>query len=154
MASKYATPGAMEKAIRSKAREVARETGRSVGNLVREFYFQRLLARIFQNDGWILKGGQALLVRFPKQARASRDVDLFRPGVDDVNEALEELRQAAALDLNDYFRDLHHPAAGVKRPGRLGRGDGALGTALSGRAHRLALWLAVASRTSLTRYLS
>src|SRR5580698_1940549 len=76
------------------------------------------------------------------------------PGVDDVNEALEELRQAAALDLNDYFRDLHHPAAGVKRPGRLGRGDGALGTALSGRAHRLALWLAVASRTSLTRYLS
>lgn len=78
MASKYATPGAMEKAIRSKAREVARETGRSLGDLVREFYFQRLLARIFQNDGWILKGGQALLVRFPKQARASRDVDLFR----------------------------------------------------------------------------
>jgi Nucleotidyl transferase AbiEii toxin, Type IV TA system len=104
MTFKYATPGAMEKAIRSKAREVARETGRAVGDLVLEFYFQRLLARIFQNDGWMLKGGQALLVRFPQQARASRDADLFRPGVDDINEALEELRGAAALDLNDYFR--------------------------------------------------
>jgi hypothetical protein len=94
----------MEKAIRSKAQQVSRETGRTVGDLVLEFYFQRLLARVFQNDGWMLKGGQALLVRFPRQARASRDADLFRPGVDDINEALEELREAVALDLRDYFR--------------------------------------------------
>jgi len=104
MTTKYATPGAMEAAIRSKARQVARQSGRGPGDLVLEFYFQRLLARVFQSDGWMLKGGQALLVRFPQQARASRDADLFRPGADDIAEALEELREAAALDLNDYFR--------------------------------------------------
>jgi Nucleotidyl transferase AbiEii toxin, Type IV TA system len=104
MTFKYATPGAMEKAIRSKAREVARETSRAVGDLVLEFYFQRLLARIFQNDGWMLKGGQALLVRFPQQARASRDADLFRPGVDDINEALEELRGAVRWTWSAWLR--------------------------------------------------
>jgi hypothetical protein len=67
MTAKYVTPGAMEKAIRSKAQPVSRETGRTVGDLVLEFYFQRLLARVFQNDGWMLKGGQALLVRFPSR---------------------------------------------------------------------------------------
>jgi len=67
----YATPGAMEKAIRSKAQQVSLKTGVSTGDLVMRFHYQRLLARVFQEEGWMLKGGQALLVRFPEQARAA-----------------------------------------------------------------------------------
>ena len=79
MKKSYATPAAMEKAIRSKAQQVSLKTGISTGDLVMRFHYQRLLARVFQDDGWMLKGGQALLVRFPEQARASRDADLSGP---------------------------------------------------------------------------
>jgi hypothetical protein len=46
----------------------ARDTGRAAGDPVLEFYFQRLLARVFQNDGWMLKRGHGMLVRFPRPA--------------------------------------------------------------------------------------
>jgi hypothetical protein len=99
----YATPQAMENAISAKARSAGRETGVNPGDLVTRFYFQRLLARVFQEDGWMLKGGQSLLVRYPGHARASRDADLFRPATDDIREAVTALERAAARDLGDYF---------------------------------------------------
>lgn len=104
MKKSYATPAAMEKAIRSKAQQVSLKTGISTGDLVMRFHYQRLLARVFQDDGWMLKGGQALLVRFPEQARASRDADLFRPGVESLEEALAALKSAIERNLGDYFR--------------------------------------------------
>jgi Nucleotidyl transferase AbiEii toxin, Type IV TA system len=99
----YATPQAMEEAIRAKARLIARELGVTPGDLVVRFYFQRLLARVFQEDGWMLKGGQALLVRYPGQARSSRDADLFRQVTDEITEAVAALERAAGRDLDDYF---------------------------------------------------
>ncbi|HEV2640498.1 MAG TPA: nucleotidyl transferase AbiEii/AbiGii toxin family protein [Actinocrinis sp.] len=104
MKKSYATPAAMEKAIRSKAQQLSVKTGISTGDLVLRFHYQRLLARVFQEEGWMLKGGQALLVRFPEQARASRDADLFRPGAEGLEEALAALKSAAELDLEDFFR--------------------------------------------------
>lgn len=99
----YNSPSAMEMALKSRARGVAKPMGISTEDLLRRFHFQRLLARVFTEDGWLLKGGQALLVRYGGQARYSRDIDLFRPGVDDLTEAVEALRRAARLDLGDFF---------------------------------------------------
>ena len=99
----YATPQAMENAIRSKAGLLARELGVTPSDQVMRFYFQRLLARVFQEDGWMLKGGQALLVRYPGQARSSRDADLFRPATEEIAEAVAALERAARRDLDDYF---------------------------------------------------
>lgn len=74
---RYATPQALRAALTSVARRHAREHDLAPGDLVDRFYFQRLLARVFHRDpdGWLLKGGQALLVRYPA-ARHSRDIDL------------------------------------------------------------------------------
>jgi Nucleotidyl transferase AbiEii toxin, Type IV TA system len=102
---RYKSPQALEAAIRSKAGEVARRTGRSPGDLVTGFHFQRLLARIFLDDGgWMLKGGQSLLMRYPGRARLSRDADLFFTDTDTIDEALEALDRALARDLDDFFR--------------------------------------------------
>ncbi|PZS07256.1 MAG: nucleotidyl transferase AbiEii/AbiGii toxin family protein [Acidimicrobiales bacterium] len=99
----YETPSALEAALKSRAQGVARRLGINTQDVTRHFYFQRLLARVFQEPGWMLKGGQALLVRYPGEARYSRDIDLIRPGLDDLNEAVNTLRCAAHRDLGDYF---------------------------------------------------
>lgn len=104
MTNPYASPRALEQALTSKAREDAKRLGVPATDLVRRFYFQRLLARVFfEDDGWMLKGGQALLVRYPARARYSRDIDLFRPGSGDIDEAVAALHEAARRDLADYF---------------------------------------------------
>src|SRR5437764_14835297 len=96
----YDTPGALTSALSARAKPLARQQGIAVGEVLRRFYFQRLLARVFTHDpsGWLLKGGQALLVRYPDYARNSRDVDLFRPDAQGVDEAVAALRAAIALD--------------------------------------------------------
>ena len=104
MRERYATPRALENALRSRASTEARRIGVRPGDLVERFYYQRLLVRVFQEPGWMLKGGQALLVRYGGQARASRDADLFRPVTGDIHEAVAALERAAGLDLDDYFR--------------------------------------------------
>lgn len=101
----YATPQALRAALTSVARRHAREHGLVPGELVDRFYFQRLLARVFHTDphGWLLKGGQALLVRYPN-ARHSRDIDLYRPQAGDLDEAVRTLVAAAEVDLGDHLR--------------------------------------------------
>lgn len=101
----YATPQALRAALTSVARRHAREQGLAPGELVDRFYFQRLLARVFHQDpnGWLLKGGQALLVRYPA-ARHSRDIDLYRPDADGIDEAVRALVEAADIDLGDHLR--------------------------------------------------
>jgi hypothetical protein len=93
----------MEMALKNRARSAARPLGVSTEDLLRRFHFQRLLARVFTDEGWLLKGGQALLVRYGGQARYSRDIDLFRPGLDDMTKAIAALRRAASHDLGDFF---------------------------------------------------
>ncbi|ASR39129.1 hypothetical protein BAY61_09470 [Prauserella marina] len=100
----YATPAALHSALASRARAKSRATGVPQTELINRFYLSRLMARVFTHDpaGWLLKGGQALLVRWP-DARHSRDIDLFRTGTD-LGSAVETLREAAAIDLGDHFR--------------------------------------------------
>lgn len=86
----------------------------------RSFYFSRFAARVFHCDptGWLLKGGQALLLRYPAQARLSRDVDLQRPTAQSTREALNALLDAAALDLVDFFT--FNPAGMVEHADEIG----------------------------------
>ncbi|MFG2409945.1 nucleotidyl transferase AbiEii/AbiGii toxin family protein [Streptomyces brevispora] len=71
------------------------------------FYFNRLAARVFTNepDGWLIKGGQALLVRYRGAARLSQDIDLQSTNPDrTAEEARELVIEAASLELGDYLR--------------------------------------------------
>lgn len=120
------SPGSLWGTLQSRARADAAQSGVPVGELIQRFVFQRLLARVFQQDGWLLKGGQALLVRYPAAARNSRDIDLLRPGRADLDEAADALEDAARLDLGDFFRftpagrTAHATGAEVRFVGRLG----------------------------------
>ena len=63
----------------------------NVSDLMRIFYFNRLAARVFtlDPDGWLIKGGQALLVRYRGAARLSGDIDLqaAQPGLAPIRTA-------------------------------------------------------------------
>jgi predicted nucleotidyltransferase component of viral defense system len=99
----YATPAAFRAALEARLNAAAREGGRPVGRARKIVAFTRLLARLQEAapERWMLKGGFALELRLPGQARATRDIDLdWQTSLDD---AAETLIEAAALDLGDYF---------------------------------------------------
>ncbi|MFR9806487.1 nucleotidyl transferase AbiEii/AbiGii toxin family protein [Pseudonocardia sp. RS010] len=118
----YSSPQAMWNAVVSRSRNTAREAGSTSNNLARQFVYDRFLARLFTHaaDGtWVLKGGTALLARV-RSARHSRDIDLFR-NAGTLDTAMDELRDAAALDLNDYLRFvLGDSKRSQERPGQPG----------------------------------
>jgi hypothetical protein len=101
----YATPRALDAALKDYARRQAR-SAQDVGALRRSFFFQRLTARVFvaDPDGWMIKGGQALLLRYSTDARLSKDIDIQRADSSaSVDEAVQALLAAAALDLKDHL---------------------------------------------------
>jgi len=64
--------------------------------------YDRLLERLYLIDeGWIIKGATALLAR-DIGVRGTIDIDLYRDVAREISEA--DLRQAAALDIGDWFR--------------------------------------------------
>jgi len=75
----------------------------SVSQLRRQLAYDRLLARLFLDPepGWILKGGISMIARL-SVARHSADIDLVA-GADSPAAGLVSLREAAALDLGDFF---------------------------------------------------
>lgn len=100
----YVTPAAARRALKDHIATHIRKTGGDSGQLHKQFYFWRLIARIFTTDphGWVLKGGQAMLMRYPK-ARHSLDIDLYRASTADSVEAVSALVAAAKTDLDDYL---------------------------------------------------
>lgn len=105
MTDGYATPGALDNALKHYAKAQARNSGEA-GVLRRAFFFQRLAARVFVADpvGWMIKGGQALLLRYSTDARLSKDIDLQRTdSAASIEEAVDALCQAAAVDLGDHL---------------------------------------------------
>lgn len=94
----YASARALEQAVKEAARKSARDTGREIEG----FYRDRLLCRVFSEKSprFVLKGGQSQLAR-RRDARETRDIDLV--GVTtEIDDALEELKRLAAVDLHDY----------------------------------------------------
>ncbi|MFI1106593.1 nucleotidyl transferase AbiEii/AbiGii toxin family protein [Streptomyces physcomitrii] len=107
MEKTYAEPGAFRSALSQAARKMSRETGMSVNDLMKIFYFNRLAARVFTRDpsGWLIKGGQALLVRYRGAARLSQDIDLQSTNLDLTADDVRQLViDAATLDLGDFLR--------------------------------------------------
>ncbi|MGH2796484.1 MAG: nucleotidyl transferase AbiEii/AbiGii toxin family protein [Thermoleophilaceae bacterium] len=100
---RYATPAAFRAALEARLNAAARAGGRPVGSARKLVAFTRLLARLERTapDRWVLKGGFALELRLPGQARATRDVDIDWAA--SLDEATNALVQAAALALDDYF---------------------------------------------------
>lgn len=94
----YATPTALEMAVKAAAKASSLDIGRAVSG----FYFHRFLCRIFsrQDSPFVLKGGQSMLAR-TADARATRDIDLLSEKAD-IDEALAELKHLAAIDLEDF----------------------------------------------------
>lgn len=94
----YATPRALEMALKEAARKSPLGTSRAISG----FYFHRLLCRIFSDpcSPFILKGGQGMLARM-LDARVTRDIDL---SVADSNldYAVDLLIKLSAVDLGDF----------------------------------------------------
>lgn len=97
----YARPDQMWTAITARIKNAAPT---SVAERQRQFLYDRFLARVFTHapDAWVLKGGTALLSRV-RDARHSRDVDLSR-NAGTLADAVQELRDALATDLDDHVR--------------------------------------------------
>jgi hypothetical protein len=69
-------------------------------------------------DRWVLKGAIALLARLEGISRHSLDVDLLYSRADDLREAEDALRTAAARDLGDQFRFTIGPGRLIAQAGR------------------------------------
>jgi hypothetical protein len=120
----YASPAAFRRALTEKLAAIAQTGKWSLLQLQRQIAYDRLLERLYAIDeGWVVKGATALLAR-DLGVRASIDVDVFRAAALEVAE--RELREATALDLNDWFIF----EAGAARPAR----DGAAGFRMPIRA--------------------
>ncbi|WP_020497431.1 nucleotidyl transferase AbiEii/AbiGii toxin family protein [Sciscionella marina] len=100
------TPAGYQQRINSRAANAAQHSTLSKSQLIGIYYYRRLLARVFTADPgyWTLKGGQALLARWPT-ARYSTDIDLLREGT--LDEAVRALISAANTDLDDHLRFAH-----------------------------------------------
>jgi Nucleotidyl transferase AbiEii toxin, Type IV TA system len=107
----YATAGAFRAALEARLNERARREDVDLSRLRRQVAFDRLLARMFDSsqpirDGWILKGGYALEMRFLR-ARSTKDLDLTvrrREGaVESAASLRERLQVAASVELPDFF---------------------------------------------------
>jgi len=111
----YATAGALRTALETRLLERSRRDAVDLHRLRRQVAFDRPLARMFDanlpgRDGWVLKGGYALEMRFHR-ARATKDLDLTvrvtsigQTPPDDLAAALRErLQLAASVELADFF---------------------------------------------------
>lgn len=99
----YASPNALRAAVVARANTAAKADARfTVQQLLRQFAYARLLARIFtaEPESWVLKGGVSLLARLPG-ARHSLDVDLWGRQ-QSLAEAERALELASAVDLGDH----------------------------------------------------
>lgn len=104
---RYATGRDLLAAVKARAADQARGHGLTVQHVIRQFVYDRLLARLFHDPDaiWVLKGGNALMTREPDVARASLDLDLAaRRTQEHLDSLLHKLEEAAALDLGDHFR--------------------------------------------------
>lgn len=98
----YDSPAAFRRALTDRLRAKAESDEWSLAQLQRQIAYDRLLERLYYvDDNWIVKGATALLAR-NLSLRGSIDVDVYREVARDVAEA--DLRQAADLDLGDWFR--------------------------------------------------
>lgn len=103
----FRSPEALLASATARAGTAAQQGTLTKDQLLRQFEFSRLLARIYHaesGENWVLKGGLSALVRIPG-GRATRDMDLlYRATEDDLDNAVAEFKVMIAVDLGDHFR--------------------------------------------------
>lgn len=83
-------------------KEAAKASSFDTGRAIEDFYFHRLLCRVFAdgNTSFVLKGGHAMLAR-TIDAHRTRDIDLLSVG-NDLDAACRELVTLAQKELGDF----------------------------------------------------
>ncbi|MDQ3578789.1 MAG: nucleotidyl transferase AbiEii/AbiGii toxin family protein [Actinomycetota bacterium] len=117
------SPQAFRRKINDRARNEAAKTGETQREILARFIYERLLTRIFYHDpeSWLVKGGQALLHRYPG-ARHTRDLDLLCRAEGSLADAVARLRAAADIDLEgDFLRFAFHDAGPLHGEGHAPR---------------------------------
>lgn len=111
----YGSPGAFRRALTDRLRDLATRSRWTLQQLQRQMAYDRLLERLYLVDeGWIIKGATALLAR-EIGVRGTIDIDLYREVAREI--AVADLREAAALDLGDWFRfEIGPPRPPASRP--------------------------------------
>jgi hypothetical protein len=115
MEHEYRTARAFRMALEDRINRQAREQHIDHRRLRNQVAFDRLLARLFEEQQgdppWVLKGGYAFELRLGGKARATLDLDLSiptpariaPPDEQQITEIVDTLQQAANRDLNDWF---------------------------------------------------
>lgn len=98
----YQTPAAFRRALTDRLRALAKKSRWTLPQLQRQIAYDRLLERLYKvNDAWVVKGATALIAR-DLGVRGTIDVDVYREASSEIAE--RDLREAATLDLGDWFR--------------------------------------------------
>lgn len=101
---RYASAEAFAQALGERLKRQAESEGVDIERLRKRVAFERYLARLFARDPapWVLKGGYALEIRLGGRTRSTKDMDLNVPPPP-IEDLLDELQEAAELDLGDFF---------------------------------------------------
>ena len=103
----YGSSASFRRALEDRLRAQSLQTGAPLVRLRKMVVFDRLLARLLQDqpDAWVLKGGLALQLRLGNQARTTKDMDiLLMDPYDERRSVHQALVRAALLDLGDWFQ--------------------------------------------------
>jgi hypothetical protein len=100
---KYESGAAFRRALEDRLRANSLRRGTPLVRLRKMVAFDRLLARLLQDQPgrWILKGGLALQLRLGERARTTKDIDVLL--LDHELDIYTLLRRAGALNLGDWF---------------------------------------------------
>lgn len=99
----YTSGQAFRQALETRLLKMSREQNLSIVRLRKQVAFERFVARLTtcHDRAWVLKGGLAMQLRLGSQARTTVDIDLHKTRK--TGGILSALREAAALDLEDWF---------------------------------------------------
>jgi hypothetical protein len=109
---KYADGSALRRALEDRLRAESLSTGIPLVRLRKTVAFERFLARLVARfpEGWALKGGFHMQLRFGIVSRSTKDIDLAIPGK--LPEIRKLLAAAGTVDLKDGFSfEVSAPAA-------------------------------------------
>jgi predicted nucleotidyltransferase component of viral defense system len=95
---------AWRSSLEARLGNLSERTGLDVGRLRRHLVFQRMLARLSQDERWVLKGGFALEVRLALRSRSTKDLDLVVLGEVEGDQLQDLFAEALDRDIDgDHF---------------------------------------------------
>ncbi|MDT8899563.1 nucleotidyl transferase AbiEii/AbiGii toxin family protein (plasmid) [Thermanaerothrix sp. 4228-RoL] len=102
---KYKSGDDFRRALEERLRRMSLDSGTPILRLRKAVAFERFLARLIkaQPQDWVLKGGFMIQLRLGGQSRVTKDIDLLFRQALDTDEVHQQLVEAAALDLGDWF---------------------------------------------------